>query len=290
MNRLTKSPDGLGLLDGTIPFTWRGTLTWTLYGLWLHSQAEARNVVRDRRSVGANTVCFASQLCWLHQGRPYSIFAPTITPGYHNQIRSFADMLQEEEMRACMVVLCDTAYLGQDYNAMRDHWKWCYTAVGDQPNWTLVVANQPFHPTQSNELKDHIMEFERPPSIAGFPPLLVARDNPNEDNPPTTPPLDFAAFCSKRNEPFWYVEAGGLSMWTIVNDHTNCPTVLFEPPPCGRRSEWTDPGKWRQFGRSLCFKGTVGANFYSDHDAASLILTGPTRDCAVEFLGNIPLP
>ena len=291
MIALTVSPDRLRLLEGSTPFRWRGTLTRTLFGLWMHDPIAARAVVRDRKACGANTVCFDSQLNWSHFHRPYGIFGPTVTPNYHQQIRPFAAMLTEEDMRACMVVLCDTATLMPDLQAMRNHWQWCYTAVGDQPHWTLVLANQIFHSTQAEALKDHYLEFEQPPSIAGFPPLLAARDNPNEDAHPTLPPWDFSCFCSKRNEPFWWMEGSGLSMATIVHDVTHAATVLFEPPPCGRpdHPEWADAGKWRQFARALCFEGTIGGNFYSDEDARSdLYLPGVVRNSAVEMLGNIP--
>ena len=137
-----------------------------------------------------------------------------------------------------------------------------------------------------------------PPSIAGPPPLLAATYNPHEDEIPwTLPGWAFSCFCSKRNDPNWWTEGGGFSMVSAVQlgangrPPTNQATVLFEPPPCGRPNhpEWTDPGKWRQFARSQCFKGTVGGNFYSDEDAQSLLYPpGPVRDSAIEFLGNLP--
>ena len=157
------------------------------------------------------------------------------------------------------------------------------------PIYVAQAVEFVFHPTQSDALKEHYLEFERPPSIAGFPPLLAARDNPNEDAHPTLPPWDFSCFCSKRPEPLWWMEGSGLSMATIVHDVTLAATVLFEPPPCGRRPEWTDAGKWRQFARALCFEGTIGGNAYSDYDARSEVYPhGVVRNCMVEYLGNIP--
>jgi hypothetical protein len=86
------------------------------------------------------------------------------------------------------------------------------------------------------------------------------------------------------------MEAGCVSMWTVVNDATRCASLMFEPPPAGRQPRWTDPGKWRQFGRSLCFTGTAGGNVYADQCAQAELLTGAVRDCAVEYLGNSPKP
>lgn len=280
MNRIKLNPDRLNFTLDDNPWTWRGTLTWSLFGKAVNMGIEAaRPVVVDRRSVGANTICCSSMLSWGHPVNPSS-------PNYWETLTPFVHMLRDEGMRLCLIVFADTKSLMPDEGSQKAHWERMYTHLGAEDNVTFLLANQPWHPSQSI----NVYNFDKPKSIAGFPAQLAMRDNPNEDVPPTLPPWDFSAFCSKRNEPFWFMEAGCVSMWTIVNDHTHSATILFEPPPCGRRAEWTDPGKWRQFGRSICMRGSAGANFYSDHDARSDVYTGITRDCAVEFLGNLPNP
>jgi hypothetical protein len=202
-------------------------------------------------------------------------------------------MVGEEGMRVCFTVFADTKVLMPDAGAQMAHWERVYTHLGGESNVTLLGVNQPGHSTQAI---DPFM-LNEPPSVAGFPSLLAMRDNPMEDGMPSAPPWKLSAFCSKRNDPHWWAEGGGFSMATATQiGHSGIPptrgaTVLFEPPPAGRHPDWTDPGKWRQFGRSLSFKGTVGGNFYSDYDARSEVYPeGVVRACAVEFLGNIPQP
>ena len=278
--RREKTPDGVGFLVSGQPWTWRGTLTWPLYGKFLNEgENVVRSVLRNRRDVGANTVCCAGMLSW---GSP---FTPA-HPQYWSGLRSFVELAEQELLRVCFVVFCDTRSIMPDLATQRAHWERFYVTLGDKTNATLVLTNQPGHPSQAID----VMAFAPPPSVAGFPPLLAARHNPLEDQRPITPAWAFSAFCGKRNDPNWFMEAGGLSMWTVVNDlqGTHGVTVFFEPPPCGRQAQWTDPGKWRQLARSLCFKGTAGGNFYSDQDARAEMYAGVTHACALEYLGNIP--
>lgn len=277
--------DGLDLKTGDgESFVWRGTLTWSLYGRCLYEGLEsARRVVLDRRSVGANTICCSLMLSW---GFP---FGPS-HPQFWTMLTRFVRMCADEEMRLCLIVFADTKLIMPDQPSQLAHWQRVYTHLGAESHVTLVLANQPGHHTQSID----VMAFQPPPSVAGFPPLLAARENPLEDNPPRLPPWSFAAFCTKRNDPNWFMEAGCGSMWYTVNGFgsypgTHCPTVVFESVPFGRRPEWTDPNKARQFGRSCCFRGTIGANAYSDYDARSeLYPAGLVRDCVTEMLGNLP--
>lgn len=289
MNRLTVSADGLGFMDGEKPFVWRGGLDWSAMGLLLEQgEAAYRALLRDRRSVGQNTICVAGMLSWGHPFMPE-------TPGYWNAVRdghgrsALTDIALEEGMRVCVVVLCDTA--GRDLAWMRAHWQRWYVSLGDKPNVTFVLANQAGHPSQGMSEAD-LETFERTQPVAGFPAALCAKNNPFEDNPVPRNHWDFSAFCAKRNDPNWFMEAGCVSMWTVVHDQAHAPAVLFEPIRCGDKyPESKDPGKWRQLGRSLCFKGTVGGNFYSDDNAqARPYAAGVVHDSAVEFLGNIPLP
>ena len=279
MRRLQSN--GLLLTQGPYPFVWRGSLTWSLYGRVLAQGLEAgRAVLRDRRTVGANTVCCSLMLSWAFPFTPAS-------PGFWEMLTPFVHMAADEGMRVCFIVFADTRTIMPDRATQQAHWQRVYTHLASEDTVTLVLANQPNHGTQAIDP----FAFAAPPSVGGFPAMLAARDNPLGDAVPTLPPWGFSAFCSKRSEPNWYMEAGCVSMWTIVHDHTHGPTILFEPPPCGRRPEWTDPGKWRQLARSLCFNGTCGGNFYSDFDARSEVYPpGVVRDSAVEFFGNIPLP
>jgi hypothetical protein len=284
MQRLTVSPNGLGFLEGSTPFTWRGDLCWPLYGKYLAlGEGAAREIFIDRRSVGANTVCVAGMLTW---GYPFS----PDTPSYWDKLRRFVDIAAEESMRVCFVVFCDTATLMPDRAAQLAHWERFYVTLGDKDNVTLVLVNQAGHPSQ-NLRQDEIDQFQKPQPVAGFPALLAAKNNPFEDNPVPNPAWDFSVFCTKRNEPHWYIEAGGVSMWTVVHDQAYAPAVMFEPIRAGDKyPEALSPGKWRQLGRSLCFEGTVGGNLYSDQSSQAVPFSGTIRNCAVEFLGNIPKP
>ena len=297
MYPLTVSSDRLAFLVNGQPFVWRGTLTWSLYGRALYFGIEnAREVVRDRRSVGANTVCCSLMLSWGFPFTPqegHSLYDadywPFLTP--------FVRMCAAEQMRVCFIVFADTKFLMPDRNAQKAHWQRLYTHLAAEPNVTFVLVNQPGHHTQAISIGG-IAEFEPPPPIAGFPALLAAPYNPHEDELPLAfPGWAFSCFCSKRNDPNWWAEAGGYSMATVVSigagdrPPTHQATVLFEPVPYGRRPEWSDPDKARQFARSQAFKGTVGGNVYSDLDARSEVYpAGVVRDCAVEYLGNLPQP
>lgn len=284
MTRLTIRPDGLGFLDGGQPFTWRGDLCWPLYGKYLHQgEGAAREIFIDRRSVGANTICCAGMLTWGHPFNPS-------TPGYWEKLRDFVDLAASESMRVCFVVFCDTRELMPDRGAQLAHWERFYVTLGDKSNVTLVLVNQAGHPSQALGVGD-IDQFSRTQPVAGFPPLLCAKNNPMEDNPVPNPAWDFSVFCTKRNEPHWYIESGGLSMWTVVHDQAFAPAVMFEPIRAGAKYPYAlAPGKWRQLARSLCFEGTVGGNFYSDQSSQAQAFSGTIRDCAVEYLGNIPTP
>lgn len=285
--------EGLKMYQGQQPFTWRGCLDWSLPGLLLEQgTTEYKRILRDRRSVGANTICVAGMLTWGHPFSPDS-------PGYWDMVRdqqgrsALLDIAAEEGMRICFVTFCDTASLMPDRGAQRAHWQRIYTSWGDKDNVSLVLVNQAGHPSQALSVGD-IDQFERPPSIAGFPALLAAKNNPFEDNPVPSPAWDFSTFCGKRNYPNWFIESGGLSMWTVVHDQAAAPAVLFEPIRCG--DKFADqgamaPGHWRQLARSLSFEGTIGGNFYSDDNAQARVLSpGVVHNSAVEFLGNIPQP
>ena len=286
LSPLTLSPDRMQFLEDGYPWVWRGTLTWSLYGRYLHQGMEAAlAVLRDRQACGANTVCCSLMLSW---GFPFS----PVTPGFWSGLTPFVRTAADEGLRLCFIIFADTRSLMPNHDAQVAHWQRIYTHLGGEPNVTLLLVNQPGHHSQDLDL----YRFDPPPPIAGFPALLAARANPFEDHPPILPAWSFSAFAAKRNDPNWFMEAGCGSMWYTVNGFGSYPgtqqaTVLFEPAPAGRRPEWTDPGKWRQFARSCCFRGTVGANFYSDYDARSEIYpAGVVRDCAVEFLGNLPRP
>lgn len=288
MQRLIVSADRmrLTLADGS-PFVWRGTLDWSLYSRYLHEgEAVARSLAIDRRSVGANTICCAHLLSWAH---PLPL--TPATPNLFEKLPAFADLLASEGLRLNLNVFNDTASLMPDQGSQLAHWERVYVTLADKDNVTLLLGNAQHHSSQAIDFS----VFPKPPSVAGFPALLAAIENPLEDNPPPSPPWDFSCFAGKRSVPFWFMEAGCVSMWTIVHDNVHGASLMYEPPPCGRPGEVysdtaLDAGNWRQFARSHCFTGTIGGNFYADQLAESVPLTGQVRNCAVEYLGNLPQP
>lgn len=263
-------------------WTWRGTLDWPLFGRHLNEgESVTRAILRDRRSVGANIVCCAGMLSWWEGLTPSH-------PNYWPELRHFADICAEEDMRLCLVVFCDTRSIMPNVSDQVPHWDRIQAHLGDKPNVLLVGVNQPGHPSQSiDPLITHGSSFSG---------QLCARDNPLESGNPVLPALDFSCYCSSRNPVKGWVEVGS-SMWYVVNGWSDGqwtgvhqPSVLFEPLHC-RPTDWTgDPGIWRQLARSLSFRGTVGGNFYSNQCSIAELFSGIERDCAVEFLGNIPKP
>lgn len=286
MHRLTVSSDRLSLLVDGVPLVWRGTLDWPLYGRYLNEGASVVDaVIADRVSVGANTICLAAQLAWWPNLNPTN-------PKWWDDWRPFVQLALDRQVRVCIVVFCDTATYPAAYLA---HWERLYVTLGDFPNVTLVVMNQPGHPTQDNgNLLPLLPTFTTVP-VAGFPRLLFARDNPFESANPTLPAGDFALYCCSRDPgKFFNI---GASMAQIVNgwpEHqdqwpgTHGASVLFEPWHAKPTGVYGDAGLWRQIARSLCFKGNIGGNFYSDQCSQAALLTGVERGCAVEYLGNIP--
>jgi hypothetical protein len=292
MQPLTLSADRLSLLADGSPFIWRGTLDWPAYGRHLNEGAAyTHRLCNDRRSVGANTICCAGMLSWwqgLHPGHPR----------YWEELRPFADIAAEYDLRVCFVVLCDTRALMPDFNTQLAHWERFIVTLGDKTNVTCLVANQPGHPSQT--ITPAQTAVFTVPIVGGFPPILCARDNPMESANPVLPPLDFTCYCSSRHPSKGFVEVGS-SMWYVVNGWPDNPSawrgthrasILFEPARIEQdpSNGWDDPGKWRQLARSLAFKGTCGGNIYSRQGRDADVFTGRIRACAVEYLGNIPNP
>lgn len=300
MKNLTISSDRMTFLEDGRPWVQRGTLDWPIYGRFLNEgELYAKDLFIDRRSVGANTIACAGMLAWPQWG-----FNPS-HPDYWSKLRRFVEIADDEGMRLQFVVLCDTASLMPDLGAQKAHWERFLVTLGDKTNVSFVVANQPGHPTQTIRPED-TATYTKPSS---FQQLLCARNNPFETDNPVMPPMDFSLYCSSRDGHLGYVEVGS-SMWYVVNGWPTDPaawggtrqvSVLFEPARIEAGTQWgwdarpsngwDDPGKWRQLGRSLCFKGTGGGNIYSRHGVNADLLTSPViRACYVEFLGNIPNP
>lgn len=310
MNFLSRSPDQLQLMDGDQPFVQRGTLDWPLFArLLIEGEPVFGEILADRRSVGANTVALATM--WSrYQMLHWAVWPDDV---YWGALRTAARIAHEEGMRLQWIVFASTkpglewvgmpagshwpGIIGIDYQ--KAHWERLCVTMGDSANVSYILANQPGHPDQptptSAELKTFVV-----PQTGDFPKPLVARNNPHEDKNPILPPLDFSCYCSSRKFPKGVAELG-YSMWNIVwgwQNQAEWPgtrqaSILFEPArvsedPSNSGYEWANPGRWRQMARSLCFEGTNGGNFYSDQNRYALPLTGITRNCAVEFLGNIP--
>jgi hypothetical protein len=282
---LTISPDRLSFIHGVQSWIWRGTLDWMLYGRHLsEGEAVSRRIIQDRRSVGANTVCCAGNLFSWHPAlRPDN-------PQSWSELRPFVDMAAEEDMRVCFVVFCTTTQLMPGMGSQLAHWERFVTTLGDKINVTLVLVNQPGYPDQRDFDSLAFSKIQ----VGTFPQLLCARGNPGEQENPRMPAWDFSCYCSSRDE-LKYAETGS-SMHYIVDgwgpgqswQGTRQVSILFEPPHAHEIGTWSDPSVWRQLGRSLCFKGTGGGNFYSDQCAQAQLLIGRQRACAIEFLGNIP--
>lgn len=287
MKPLTVSTNRMTLLEDGKPFVWRGTLDWPLYGRFLNEGVDVtRGVMADRRSVGANTICCAGMLGWWPGLNPSN-------PQYWDSLRPFVELAEQQDMRICFVVFCDTATLMPDRASMEAHYERFLVTLGDKTNVTFVGVNQPGHHTQSRDCNP--LRFSKPPS---FPSLLCARDNPLEQGNPTLPAQDFSCYCSRRDYPKGYIEVGSSMFYVvegwadagIVWQGSHQASVLFEPLHC-RPHDWTgSPGVWRQLARSLAFAGTAGGNFYSDQCSQAALLTDVERMCAVEFCGNLPTP
>ncbi len=288
---LTLSTDKLAFMEGGAAWTWRGTLDWAWLSRFFHEgEAVARQILVDRRSVGANTICTAAMSSW-------SDLDPRAMLNYWDDqrgIRRACDLAAEEAMRLCFVVFTTTRQLGfTDLASQKNHWERFYVTLGDKPNVTLVLVNQP---GQTDQPGFDPMAFERTQPVASFAPLLCARANPSTDNNPPIPAWDFSCFCCTRDEDRWMTI--GSSMAYVVNGWpksvewagTKGASVLFESWHATPGTVFCDPGLGRQIGRSLCFKGTVGGNAYGDQLAASALLTGEERDYTIELLGNIPAP
>ena len=289
MNRLSISADRLTFLENGQPWIQRGCLDWPLYGRFLNGgEAYARSIFRDRRSVGANTIALAGMLAWPDLG-----FNPT-HPHYWTSLSRFAQIADEESIRLQWVVLCDTRELMPDLNSQIAHWERFLTHLGAAYNCTFVVANQPGHDSQTITRADTRL------FLKAFSHQLCSRDNPHESENPVLPPMDFSCYCSSRDPYKGYVEVGS-SMWYVVHgwpkpegnqtwDGTQQVSILFEPYriEASPSNGWDDPGKARQLARSLAFEGTGGGNCYSRQGRNAEVFTGVTRDCYVEYLGNIP--
>jgi hypothetical protein len=301
MNPLTISPDRLSFLDGGVPFVQRGCLTWPLLGVYLNDgELAAAELIKDRRSVGANTISVIGM--WSR----YKNLHPS-HPQYWDSLRPLSQIAADEGMRLQWVVLADTrptavwldtpgTWPGMpDLGSQLAHWERFLVTLGDFNNVTFIVANQPGHPSQTIT-PAQTTQFVVP-QVGDFPKLLAARNNPFEDSNPTLPPMDFSCYCSSRRYPKGVAELG-YSMWNVIHgwqeiskwSGTRQVSILFEPPRISEGNGWDDPGRWRQMARSLCYYGVGGGNVYSDQDRFGLPFTGVTRDCAVEFLGNIPNP
>jgi hypothetical protein len=265
-------------------------LDWALRGRQLNEGLEvARTIVRDRRSVGANIICTAGM--GANAIASGGTWPNPSNPAYWSTLRDFSLMVEQEGLQLCHVVFCDTATLMPDLGSMLAHWERYLVTLGDRPD-LFVIANQPGHPSQSGQLDPRV--FSKP---ASFPQLLCARNNPMEDANPLLPPMDFSCYCCSRDPNRWMTI--GSSMAYVINGWPGTldqwpgvhgPSVLFEPWHA-RPNQWTsDPGLWRQIARSLCFQQNIGGNFYSDQCAQSQVLSGIERNCAVEYLGNIPTP
>lgn len=301
MNDLTIDHDWLAFRDGHSFFVQRGSLTWPLYGLYLNEgELAAAKIMQDRRAVGANTISLIGM--WSR----YANLHPS-NPTYWNLLRPFCQIAADEGMRLQWVVLADTkpsnVWLdmpaGVTWPGMpaladqKAHWERFLVTLGDFKNCTFIVANQPSHPSQTitaNQTK----EFVKP---SDFQQLLCARNNPFEASNPVLPPMDFSCACTKRSFPYGHAELA-WSMYNYVFGNINQAawpgtrqvTIAFEMPRIQEGNGWDNPGLWRRMGRQLCELGTGGGNVYSDQDRFAQIYSGVTRDCAVEFLGNIPNP
>jgi hypothetical protein len=294
MNRLTTTPDRLGLLDGVAPFVHRGTLDWLAYDVLLNQgEPDYATLLADRRACGANTICFGLRLSW---GRNLH----AANPGFWQNLIPAARIAADHDLRIFPIVLADTGTdLGDGLHnpaAWQPHIDRLLTDLGAEPNVSYLWANQWDHPTQSRALTPDVLRgFTKP---AAFTQPLVALDNPGESGNPIVPAADLACYaCSRDTRKFMEI---GSSMAYIVNGWpedlatwagAHRASLLFEPWRAVPGDPSCDPGLWRQIARSLCFKGVVGGNFYCDQlSKGALTLTGPEHDCAVEFLGNIPTP
>lgn len=303
---LTISENRMMFLEDGQPWVQRGCLDWPAFGILMNDGELAyRNLLVDRRLVGANTVTVG--LMWSrHPGLHPS------NPKFWNSLTPMAHIAREEGMRVQPIVLASTAdringqpveWLGMngtpwpglpDLGAQRAHWDRVLTHLGAESNVnTFIVANQPGHRDQPIPSPEQTALFPK-----AFPQQLICRSNPFEDQNPPLPVADFSGVDTKRKMPFAVGEVA-WSFWNYINgfvDQAKWPgtrsvTVLLEPPPVDEvENEWANPGWWRQIGRQLCLEGCGGGNFYSKQNRYGLPLTGVTRMCAVEFLGNIPRP
>lgn len=311
MQPLTISDDRLMFLEEGRPWVQRGCLDWPAFGILMNDGELAfRDIVVDRRSVGANTMTVG--LMWsrhpgLHPNNPK--FWDSLTPMAH--------IAHEEGMRIQPIVFASTAdringqpvewlgmgepWPGFPEAAQRPHWDRVLTHLGAEPNVnTFIVANQPGHRDQPIPTVAQTGQFPK-----AFPQQLICRSNPFEDQNPPLPVADFSGVDTKRRMPFAVGEIA-WSFWNYINGFvdqnkwrgTRSLTVLLEPPPVdeseqhdpGQYFGWCVPGWWRQIARQLCLEGCGGGNFYSKQNRFGRPLTGITRMCAVEFLGNIPNP
>lgn len=305
MNPLAISPDRMMFLEDGEPWVQRGCLVWPLLGVLMNDGELAyRNVLVDRRSVGANTLTFG--MMWSR----HPMLHPS-NPVYWDSLTPLARIAHEEGMRLQPIVFASTAdringrpveWLGMPpgvfwpgmpaLSAQRAHWDRVLAHLGAEPNVnTFVVANQPGHRDQPTPSPTETGLFPKM-----FPHQLICRSNPNEEQNPPLPVADFSGACTSRKYPKGVGELA-TSMWYYINPWrdgtwagTGSLTVLIEPPKVEPGEVWENPGLWRQMARQLCVKGVGGGNFFSLQDRYAQPLSGLTRMCAVEFLGNIPRP
>lgn len=297
MNPLTIDPVRECLMDGTKPFTVRGCLEWIPFGRFrVEGEPWLRTFLRDLKSLGANTMSFGTMLSW----------GPKMDPRegepWWSALFRFADILGDEGVRGIPIAFADTALLMPNPSAQDAHWQRLLAHLGGFPHLNMVlVANQPGHHTQAMRPED-TLRFPKT-----FPHYLIARNNPFEDSNPVTPAADWSCMCTSRNVQKY--QQFGSSGWYIRNgwpedplswDGTHGPVVGFELPRIEAGTEyganakpsngWDHPGIWREIARSLCFKGTLGANIYSRQGVNADLKTGVIRASYVEFLGNLPSP
>lgn len=295
MNPLTISADRLQFLEDGRAFVWRGFIDYPIYGHYLTEPDDRRvaALMADRRSVGANTITCALMLDWSNMGA-----LQLFDDRFFQRLRPFVDLAGNEGVRLELIAFTGVDSLMPDQATQLAHWERIGVTLGDKPNVSLMVSNQPGH---AGNTRIDVGAFGK---IPGFPAILCCRSNPNESENPPMPALDYSGYCSARTDVKGFIEVGS-SMYYVVHgwgpgtawDGTHQVSLLSEPwgaaetPRNNRRS---DPGLFRQLGRSLCFRGTGGGKFLCDAGGSRSELLDATRPvqraCAIEFLGNIPHP
>lgn len=248
--------------------------------LLIRSPDEIRARIQEARGYGANAVivigCHLSD--WKRQNG--YLYDPR-DPSHPGRLAQLFDIAADESMRVCYKALADCQ--GVSVSDQRAIWTTAGNVARGRWNVLLSLGNE----GDSNGWTPG--DFAPMPDPQG---VLQSKGDKNGDQPPYTPPWDFAEFESRRDLPKALTDASCTELfygWDGYRGIQDRPIVNIEPvffsdtdPDKWGDHRWTDPAMARTLGGYIAV-GCAGGGFGASDGMEGLPLQARAADCARQF-------